>query len=72
MTTQEQILHTLGRIDGGVTSLRGEFAKHADQDQKNLEKIEARLNLIERAKWKLAGAMAASVFAAELLWRANV
>lgn len=65
MTTQELILHTLGKIDGKIDAMADELVRHASESLK----IDGRVGRLEQAKWKLAGAMAASVFAAELLWR---
>lgn len=69
MTTQELILHTLGKIDGKLDALGDSLMSHTTTDAINFEKIDKRLERLETAKWKLAGAMAASVFAAELFWR---
>ena len=69
MTTQELILHTVGKIDGKLDALGDTLVSHTTTDATNFEKIDKRLEGLEAAKWKLAGAMATSVFAAEFFWR---
>lgn len=65
MTTQELILHTLGKIDGKIDAMAEDLVRHATESLK----LDQRVGKLEQAKWKLAGAMAASVIVAQLLWR---
>ena len=69
MTNDELIFRALGSIEAKLDSLHDNLQGHAIQASEYSEKTDSRLTTLEQAKWKLAGAMAAFVFAAELFWR---